>query len=189
MGGAWERMIRSIRRILAALMTTQTLTDEALTTLMAEVEGIINSRPLVPVIMDPKDMEPLTPNHLLLLRGNPNLPPGLFELSDCYGKRRWAQVQYMAKQFWSRWVGEFLPNLAYRQKWFKPQTNLQINDVVLLAEDLQHRSKWLMGRVADTYPDKKGRVRTVKVQTKNGTILRPISKLCVIVKNDSLQLD
>ena len=64
MGGAWERMIRSIRRILAALMTTQTLTDEALTTLMVEVEGIINSRPLVPVIMDPKDMEPPTPDYL-----------------------------------------------------------------------------------------------------------------------------
>ena len=47
-----------------------------------------------------------------------------------------------------------------------------------------------MGPVADTYPDKKGRVRTVKVETKNGTILRPISKLCVIVKNDSnLQFD
>ena len=96
----------------------------------------------------------------------------------------------MAKQFWSRWVVEFLPNLAYHQKWFKPQTNLQINDVVLLAEDLQHRSKWLMGPVADTYPDKKGRVRTVKVQTKNGTILQLISKLCVILKNNSyLQFD
>ena len=87
-GGAWERMIRSIRRILAALMTTQTLTDEVQTTLMAEVEGIINSRSLVPVTMNSKNDEPLTPNHLLLLHGNPDLPPGLFEKGDCYGKRR-----------------------------------------------------------------------------------------------------
>ena len=119
MGGAWKRMIRSIRRILTALMTTQTLTDEVLTTLMAEVEGIINSRPLVSVTMDSKNDEPLTPNHLLLLHGNPNLPPGLFEKGDCYGKRRWAQVQYLAERFWSRWIGEFLPNLTLRQKWFK----------------------------------------------------------------------
>ena len=90
MGGAWERMIRSIRRTLDALMTTQTLTDESLATLMAEVEDIINSRPLVPVTMDARDDELLTPNHLLLLRGNPNLPPGLFERRDCYGQRRWA---------------------------------------------------------------------------------------------------
>ena len=80
MGGAWERMIRSIRRILTALMTTQTLTDEVLTTLMAEVEGIINSRPLGAVTMDSKNDEPLTPTHLLLLHGNPNLPP------DCLKK-------------------------------------------------------------------------------------------------------
>ena len=125
--GAWERMIRSIRRILAALMTTQTLTDEVLTTLMVEVEGIINSAPLVPVTIDSENDEPLTPNHLLLLHSNSNLPPGLFEKSDCYGKRRWAQIQYLAKQFWSRCIGEFLSNLTLRQKWFK--TNKYLNKV------------------------------------------------------------
>ena len=77
MGGAWKRMIGSIRRTLDALMTTQTLTEESLATLMAEVEGIINSRPLFPVIIDSRDDEPLTPNHMLLLRDNPNLPPGI----------------------------------------------------------------------------------------------------------------
>ena len=56
MGGAWNQMICSIRRILVAFMTTQTLTNEVLTTLMAEVEGI-SSRPLVPVTMDSKNEE------------------------------------------------------------------------------------------------------------------------------------
>ena len=112
MRGAWERMICSIRRILAALVTTQTLTDELLTTLMAEVEGIIISRLLIPVTMDSKNNKPLTPNHLLLLHSNPYLPPGLFEKGDCNGKRRWAQVQYLGKQFWPRWRGEFLLNLT-----------------------------------------------------------------------------
>ena len=88
MGGAWERMIRSIRRILGALLQSQTLTDEAFLTMMAEVEGIINSRPLVPIIIDPQADEPFTPNHLLLLRGHPNLSPGLFDKRDSYGKRR-----------------------------------------------------------------------------------------------------
>ena len=146
-------MICSIRRTLDALMATQTLTDESLATLMAEVEGIINSRPLVPVTMDARDDEPLTPNHLLLLRGNPNLPPGLFERRDCYGQRLWAQVQYLSQLFWSRWVREFLPNLALRHKWFKPQRNVQTNDIALLVEDMQHRSKWLTGRITATHSD------------------------------------
>ena len=84
MGGAWERLIRSTRRILSALMKEQIVSDEVLTTLMAEVESIINSRPLVPITIDPKDDESITPNHLLLLRGNASLPPGLFNKQDCY---------------------------------------------------------------------------------------------------------
>ncbi|PIK33170.1 hypothetical protein BSL78_30017 [Apostichopus japonicus] len=87
MGGIWERMIRSVRRILVNLLSQQTVTDEALLTLMTEVEAILNGRPLTPLSMDPKDEEPLTPNHLLLLRSNPNTSPGLFVKEDGYNHR------------------------------------------------------------------------------------------------------
>ena len=99
MGGAWERMIRSMPRILNALTQMQTLTEECLVTLMTEVEGILNSRPLVLLMLHDSEEEPLTPNHLLLLRGNPNLPPGTFDTNSCYTRRRWAQVQFLANQF------------------------------------------------------------------------------------------
>jgi arsenate reductase-like glutaredoxin family protein len=46
-GGMWERMIRSIQRILAALTDEQSIDDEALLTLMAKVEKILNDRPLI----------------------------------------------------------------------------------------------------------------------------------------------
>ena len=61
MGGAWERMIRSVRKILTALTRDQTLDDEAFSTFMTEVEGILNSRPLVPIMLDDSTQhEPLT---------------------------------------------------------------------------------------------------------------------------------
>ena len=88
MGGAWERIIRSIRKILKALLGQQLVTDEMLQTLMAEVAGILNSRPLTPVSSDPKDLEPLTLNHLLSLRSNPRLLVGSFGKEDSYSKRR-----------------------------------------------------------------------------------------------------
>ena len=184
MGGAWERLIRSTRRILHALMKEQIVTDEILNTLLIEVESILNSRPLVPVTFDPNDDEPLTPNHLLLLRGNPTLPPGLFTERDCYARRRWAQAQYLANQFWRRFTREYLPNICYRQKWQRESRNLTNNDVVLLIDDSLPRSKWTMGRVLETFPDKSGRIRTVKVKTGNSVLLRPISKLCLILKAD-----
>lgn len=43
-GGVWERSIRTTRKILNALLKQQTLDDEALVTLMCEVESIINGR-------------------------------------------------------------------------------------------------------------------------------------------------
>ena len=103
MGGAWERIIRSVRKILTASTRDQTLDDEAFSTFMTEVEGILNSRPLVPTMFDDSTPnEPQTPNHLLLLRGTANLPPGLFSKKDCYTCKHWAQVHFLSNQFGCR---------------------------------------------------------------------------------------
>ncbi len=62
-----------------------------------QVEWILNDRP-IKISSDPNDLEALTPNHLLLMKGKPALPPGLFEKTDLYMKR-WKQVQYLADLF------------------------------------------------------------------------------------------
>ena len=55
MGGSWERLNRSVKRILSALLTSQSISDEILLTIIMEVESIINPRPLVPVIFEPNN--------------------------------------------------------------------------------------------------------------------------------------
>ena len=45
-GAVWERMISSIRKILRSLLGSQIMDDETLLTCMAEVEKILNDRPL-----------------------------------------------------------------------------------------------------------------------------------------------
>ena len=84
---------------MAALVKEQTLDDEGLLTLTCEVEAIVNGRPITKVSDDPRDPEALTPNHLLLLRSGPALPPGLFTKIDSFSRRRWRQVQYLADVF------------------------------------------------------------------------------------------
>ena len=96
-----------MRKILNSLCQEQVLTDESLTTLLCEVESIINSRPLTPSSDDPDDFEALTPNHLLLLKTSASLPPGVFKVIDVYSRRQWRQVQYLANIFWSRWIREY----------------------------------------------------------------------------------
>ena len=57
-GGVWERCIRTIRKVMNALLREQVLDDEGLATLMCEVESIVNGRPLTKVSDDPRDPEP-----------------------------------------------------------------------------------------------------------------------------------
>ena len=80
-GGIWERMIRSVRKILGVLLKEQLVNDETLSTLLCEVERILNDRPLTSLSDHPNDPEPLTPNKLLLLRSNSCLPPDVFKVT------------------------------------------------------------------------------------------------------------
>lgn len=179
-GGVWERMIRMVRRVLNSVLHQQTLDDDGLTTILCEVEAILNDRPITKLSDDPNDLEPLTPNHLLLLRGKPSIPPGIFTPQDQYGRRRWKQVQYLADLFWKRWVREYLPLLQQRQKWNEKKRNLTVGDIVAIMDPSAPRGSWPLGRVVEMYPDTHGLVRSVKLKTKSNTIERPISKLCLV---------
>ncbi|XP_014673542.1 PREDICTED: uncharacterized protein LOC106813826 [Priapulus caudatus] len=78
MGGVWERQIRSIRRVLEALMlqSSQQLDDESLRTFLCEAAAIVSSRPLtVDNLNDPTHAEALTPNDLLTMKSKVLLPP------------------------------------------------------------------------------------------------------------------
>lgn len=179
-GGIWERQIRTARRILNSLLKDQSVNDDGLHTVMCEVESIINGRPLTSVSDDANDLEPLTPNHLLLLKAQPTLPPGVFSEDDIYTRRRWKQVQYLADLFWARWTREYLPLLQERQKWLKPRRNFMAGDVVLLVDSSSPRNSWVMGRVVETLPDSSGAVRRVKLKTNTSTLERPVNKLCLL---------
>ena len=183
-GGVWERLIRSVRKILNSVANEQTLTDEGLHTLFCEVEAIVNGRPLTTVSEDPHDIEPLTPNHLLLMKVKPTLPPAISDSKDQYARRRWKQIQFLADLFWRRWVREYLPQLQERQKWNNPVPNVVENDIVLIVDNSQPRGSWPMGKVEQTMPDSQGQVRVVKVRTKSGMFVRPVSKLITLLECD-----
>ena len=171
-GGVWERLIRSIRRI----------DDETLATFFAEVEKIMNDRPITSVSNDPNDLEALTPNDVLLLRKNPCVAPDDFASVDKY-RTRWKHVQLLANRFWQRWIREYLPTLQERQKWLDEQPNLRKGDLVLVADHNVPRGKWPKGLVEQTYPDSDQVVRRVLVRTAAGVVQRDVRKLCLLEEN------
>ena len=188
MGGVWERQIRSVRRVLFALMTEQVPTSEMLTTLLVIAEGIVNNRPLTPASDDPKDLEPLTPNHLLIHRPV-NIPPGLFNENDMYHRKKWRQVQYLADVFWKRWTREYLSSLVQRTKWHETHRNVQENDLVLVISSNTPRNSWPVGRIIETYKGQDDLVRSARVRLRDSELVRPIRKLCVLEETQRLTQD
>ena len=65
-GGVWERLVKSVKEVMMAIMRDRVLTDPQLYTLLTEVEAILNNRPLTHVSEDSDDLQALTPNHILL---------------------------------------------------------------------------------------------------------------------------
>ena len=196
MGGVWERQIRSIRTILTALMKNHAsmLNDESLRTFMTEVEAIINSRPLtVDTLNDPQSPTPLSPIQLLTFKSDVVFPPpGKFERADVYSRKHWRRVQYLANEFWSRWKSEYLSSLQSRQKWTKESRNFMVGDVVLVKDSniFTKRNGWPMALVEEVLPSDDGLVRQVRLrvaykqENKTRTLLRPITKLVLLVGAD-----
>ena len=179
-GGVWERQIRTIRKILTATLTEQTIREDNLRTLLCEIEAIINSRPLTTVSSDPQDASPLTPNHLLHHRSGVLLPPGLFQPDDVYSRRWWKQVQYLADLFWTRWRAEYLATLQQRHKWTKTKKNIKDGDIVILVDENLPRSQWHLGKIEQVYPGSDGLVRKVKVRSGQSLLDRPVSKVVLL---------
>lgn len=180
MGGVWERLIRSVRQILRVMLKEQLVSDETLLTVMAEVEKILNDRPLTFVSDDPDDPRPLTPATLLLLKPNSSIPETVCVPADGYCKKIWRQAQYLSDLFWRRWINEYLPTLQLRQKWTECNRNFCVNDIVLVIDEKTVRGQWPLGRIIEVYPDEYGYVRSVKVKTTVSCYVRPVTKLCFL---------
>ena len=185
MGGAWERMVGLVKRILGVLLPRRLLNDDLLQTLLLEVEAIVNSRPLTDVVLEPGSDLPLTPNHLLRLNPCIGLPILLTGEKDLYAQQRYRVVQYIADEFWRRWIVEYPRTLFTRRKWFTRSRNVRCGDIVLLSDVSTPRGDWPLGKIVRVYPDKNGIVRIVDVKSQSGVLRRPVSKLCVIVQTES----
>jgi hypothetical protein len=187
-GGVWERLIRSVRRILSAISKEQVVTDESLTTFLAEVERIMNCRPIAPVSDDHTANMALTPNDILLLRPGRALIPEAILCLDQY-RKHWKQALHLSNVFWKRWSREYLHLLQLRQKWQFKERNFEVGDVVLIASADCKRFEWPLARVTLTYPDSDGVVRKVDVKTSRGESTRDIRSLHLLEGIEAAELN
>ncbi|XP_018395454.1 PREDICTED: uncharacterized protein LOC108773960, partial [Cyphomyrmex costatus] len=176
MGGLWEAGIKSCKYHLKRIMGNVLFTFEELSTALTQIEACLNSRPLTPMTSDPSDLKPLTPAHFLV--GGPlTSVPDLDVTGNAMNRlTRWQLIQRVLQDFWKRWAAEYLSHLQGRTKWKSAQSNLSINDLVVIRDENLPPLKWKLGRVVEIHPGRDGLVRVVSVRVANGIIKRPIVK-------------
>ncbi len=95
-GGIWEREIRSVKDAHKKTIDAQLVTEEVLRTVLIEIEGILNSKPLGYVSSDVADVDPVTSNLLIMGQHDASLPLVSYPDSDLLSKRRWRHTQILS---------------------------------------------------------------------------------------------
>ena len=184
-GGSWERLIKSIKRTFRIVFHDRVLHEDTLHTSLCEIESAMNSRPLSYVGDDPSDPTSLTPNHFLHHASTTVTPPTLTVESDALCRKRWRQSQIVTQHLWKRWRMEYLPSLTIAHKWLKENRPLKNDDVVLIVDHNAPRGSWPLARIVDVNVSHDGRVRSAKLKTKSGFLVRPASAICLLESSSS----
>jgi len=111
-GGLWKAAVKGVKHHLRRVIGKTTLTFEEMTTLLAEVEACLNSKPLRALSDDPDDLDALTPGHFLI--GAPLNAVPEASLLDVSPNQlgRWRLLQQMRDHLWQRWSKEYLRKLT-----------------------------------------------------------------------------
>lgn len=180
-GGAWERMVGVVKKVLKYLLGKQAPRPETLSSFLIEVENVVNARPLTHVAVDKDSKDCLTPNHFLIGESNGMPPLGHFEKSGEMGPRQWRFAQMLSDHFWRRWVEEYLPDLTRRTKWFQRTKPLGVGDLVFVIDSGEFRNHWRRGVIVAVKTGRDGQVRSATVRMANGkTLDRPAVRIAAL---------
>ena len=203
-GGFFERMVQSTKNCLKKVVGKARLSHDELTTVLAEVEATINSRPLMYVSLDDIE-EPLTPSHLLVGRRLSSLPdPSVDEDNDedyvpnSTAESLTKQMSYLSRtlnHFWNRWKNEYLLGLRDNHRFSTAsggtRSLMNIGDVVLIQDENQPRTLWKLGRIEKLLTGSDGRVRGARLRVRAGnkhtSLKRPMQLLYPVEVTGTLE--
>lgn len=179
-GGVWEAGVKSAKFHIKRVMGNSHLTFEEITTLFAQVEAVLNSRPLCPLSSSPTDFLFLSPGHFLVGRPLTALPSPALEERKIESLARYARIEKIHQHFWNRWQKEYITELQQRQKWKTSPASrtLTIGDLVLLQEDHIPPLSWRLGRIHRLFPGPDDITRVADVMTIRGCVRRAVVRLC-----------
>ena len=177
-GGLWEAGVKSCKHHLRRVVGGTNLTYEEFSTVLAQTEAILNSRPLTALSTDPNDLQPLTPAHFLI--GRPLTAPACQDLTatPTHRLQRYDVIEQIRQGFWKRWASEYVSELQTRTKWKSNQHSLTLNQLALIKEENLPPLRWKLGRIVRIHPGADGISRVADLLTASGVTRRAFSKIC-----------
>ena len=109
-GGVWERMVRSCKTAMNAVLGNRSVTLNVILTRLCVVEQTLNARPLSLVISDVNDHVALTLNHSLFGNKNVCLPYLPWAEEFINQKKPFRQTQGYANLIWDGLCKDYLSN-------------------------------------------------------------------------------
>ena len=186
MGGRFERLVRTIKTSLSAAIARKLYNQEEFTTIVKEVESIVNMRSLTYQSNDTRD-QPLTPSQLLWGRDLSIMPPLLQPNTDddSTTEARELRHQYFLlsnalDRFRKCWSSEYLTSLHEKHTNLcadKPTHHLKPGSFVMVRHDNMHRYEWPLGKVVRVLPDPQGIIRAAEVEEGGRVSLRSVTFL------------
>ncbi|XP_054713427.1 uncharacterized protein LOC129222888 [Uloborus diversus] len=180
-GGIWEAGVKSFKFHLKRVIGSQNLTLEEFITILSEIEGVLNSRPLIPMSSEMDNFEILTPGHFLIGRPITTLSePQLIDVKE-NTLSKWQRITKFSQQIWKLWKRDYLTHLQQRNKWKFSKNDVKTGTLVLIREENLPSTKWCVGRIIETNIGRDNRVRVVKLCLPSGsTLIRNVRDVCIL---------
>ena len=179
-GAVYERLIGVLKRELTKLIGHTAITYHELSNTLAQIEGVINNRPLVQV----GDTEVITPMNILTGRNDTH--DDILEVLDCKEillsasrikndlPRLYQDTERRLAKFWQVFQHQYLENIKFSPDSTKHKgggLTPQVGDLVIIHSE-DPRLKWRKAVVIEKIPSEDGLVRKCKLRTSTGEITR-----------------
>jgi len=164
--GITEVMIGMVKKKLNGLAFPRMYTALELDTYLAEVEMVINNRPLFI-----HNHEVITPNHGIYGHSrHPMLQP-IETVGEANSEHLHVQIRKKVHSFWNAWYSEYRDNLRHIQVG-RQLPALQVGDKVLYMKgEISRTGQYPMGTVIHIYPGQDGNVRLVDLKMETGVVI------------------
>ena len=173
-GGFWERLIGTIKNSLYKTLHLSCLNRDELNTVVIEIEGIMNSRPLTYVSDVPDSVSPLRPVDFLSVPF-PLCTPWVADNGGILGSR-WRHRQVVVNRLLRRWKDEYLSSLRRWRGGSRSGKLPLVGDIVLVKEGSSRRN-WPLARVVDVLEGRDGWSRVAVISLRGNLTRRAISLL------------